>query len=255
MSNLQKKMVECAFCGASILRRTWNPNKHRPILQSYCDMTCKAEWQRTQKPVTRDWLVQKYEVEKLDCHEIAKIVSRDPKRVWEWLRDYGIQTRPRGSELAKQWARGDRVHPGGFPHSPETKEKIRQDRLRDGRVPYLTRDGIHYMRGRRGHDHHGWKGGLTHERSAVATTDEWKAAVKSVWARADAKCELCGKDHRTINRVSHSFDIHHIISFQYRPTRTEVSNLVLLCEPCHYFVHSTRNVDRILIAEIPNAGR
>lgn len=252
MSLLEKKSVNCAFCGASILRRTWNPNKKRPILHSFCDHTCKAEWQRMQKPVDKDWLVQKYVVEGMNCVQIAKLVNRDPKRVWEWIRDYGIETRGRGSDLSRQWSDGERQHPGGFAHTQETKSKIRELRLRDGRVPYLTKDGTHYMRGRRGADHHGWKGGLTPEREALSTTDEWKNAVKAVWARADAKCELCGKDHRTIDRRKSSFDIHHIISFQYRPTRADVSNLVLLCEPCHYFVHSKRNTEKLYLKETPD---
>lgn len=253
-SKNQKQIVPCAHCGEMILRKTWNANKGRPIVNSFCDTKCKGEWQRAQKPVDREWLLQKYEVEGLNCTQIAEIVDRDPKRVWEWLRDYGIETRGRGSDLSRQWAEGERVHPGGFPHSQETKDLIREHRIRDGRVPYLTKDGAHYMRGRRGDAHHGWKGGLTPEREAHAQTEEWKNAVKEVWKRADARCELCGLDHRTINRKEVSFDIHHIISFQYRPTRSEVSNLVLLCEPCHYFVHSKRNVDRKFIEEIPNAA-
>lgn len=78
----------------------------------------------------------------------------------------------------------------------------------------------------------------------MANSDEWKESVKAVWARSDAKCERCGKDHRTIDRKIESFDIHHIISFQVREYRTIISNLVLLCEPCHYFVHSRKNVNR-----------
>ena len=86
----------------------------------------------------------------------------------------------------------------------------------------------------------------------MARSEEWKKAVKFVWARSDAKCERCGKDHRAVaDRKRDAFDIHHIISFQYRPLRTDPSNLVLLCEPCHYWVHSRRNVNREFLSEAP----
>jgi hypothetical protein len=247
------KSVNCEHCSASLMRRPINPNTGNPIVRFFCGFACKGAWQRTQKPVSEEWLRQKYLIDGLNCVQIAKIVRRNPKRVWEWLRDLGLETRGRGSDLSRQWRDGERRHPGGFPHSEETKNIIRQHRLRDGRVPYLTKNGSHYMRGRRGAAHHGWKGGLTPEREATASTHEWKEAVKAVWARADAKCERCGTDYRSINREKLAFDIHHIISFQHRPTRTVVDNLVLLCEPCHYWVHSKRNVDRSFLGEPVNA--
>lgn len=253
MKKIERK---CGTCGAQILRYPINHNTGRSIDVSFCDNKCKGDWQReNQKPdgVTRDWLIQKYEVEKLDCAEIGRMVGRDTKRVWEWLRDYGVKTRPRGSELAKQWARGDRVHPGGFPLSKEARQKIREARIRDGRVPYLTKDGKHYMKGRRGPAHHSWRGGLTPEREAMVSSEEWKDAVKAVWFRSNAKCERCGKDHRGVkDRKKEAFDIHHVVSFQYRPLRTVVNNLALLCEPCHYWVHSRKNINREFLKETPN---
>lgn len=236
------------------MRNLYNPSKKRPILYSFCDNSCKGEWQRANlKPpgVTRDWLIQKYEIDGLDCAEIGRIVGRDTKRVWEWLRDYGVEIRGRGSSVAKQWKEGRRIHPGGFPHTDETKDKIRQDRIRDGRKPYLTKDGTHYMRGRRGDAHHGWRGGLTPDRPRIAATDEWKAIVKAIWHRADAKCERCGKDHRGIdNRKEDGFHIHHIIPFYIEKHRTEIANLVLLCRPCHHFVHSKKNAKKEYIGDV-----
>jgi hypothetical protein len=230
------------------MRFSINHNTRRPILTSFCDNQCKGNWQRENlKPigVTKAWLVQKYEIEGFDCAEIGRMVSRDTKRVWEWIRDYGIDIRGRGSSVSKQWASGLRKHPGGIPHTEETKEKIRAASIADGRVPYLMPDGSHYMRGRRGTAHHGWLGGLTPDRTALSQTDEWKSVVKDVWARADAKCERCGKDHRSVdNRKSDGFHVHHIVPFHVKELRSELSNLALLCRPCHHFVHSKRNTNR-----------
>jgi len=37
------------------------------------------------------------------------------------------------------------------------------------------------------------------------------------------------------------FHVHHIVSFAVRELRAAVSNLALLCEDCHRFVHSNAN--------------
>ena len=47
----------------------------------------------------RDWLYQKYVVEQLSTYDTGKIVGRDPKRIYDKLRDFCIQTRPRGENL------------------------------------------------------------------------------------------------------------------------------------------------------------
>jgi len=253
---MAKELRKCSWCGALNMRHAINPNTRKPILNAFCNTECKGNWQReNQKPngVNKDWLVQKYQIENLDCAEIGRLVGRDTKRVWEWLRDYRIPIRPRGSSVSKQWINGTRVHNGGFPHTDETKQKIREKCLKDGRVPYLTKNGNHYMKGRRGSAHHGWRGGLTPEREAMAQSQEWKDSIKAVWKRADAKCERCLKDHRLVkDRKVDAFDIHHIVSFQIREMRTVVSNLVLLCEPCHYWVHSKKNVNKDFLKEAQN---
>lgn len=244
----KKQIVKCAWCEKSIMRRPINPNTGKPIMNFFCDKKCKGNWQlHFNKPdgVTKEWLIDKYENDGLDCAEIARLVGRDTKSVWNWLRGFGVETRPRGSSMKKQWENGTRVHPGGFPLSEEAKEKIRQARIRDERKPYMMPDGSHYMKGRRGEAHHGWKGGLTPERVALYMTDEWKSVVKSVWHRADAKCERCGKDHRLVdNRKKDGFHIHHIKPFSCKETRTDVDNLALLCRPCHHFVHSKKNTEK-----------
>lgn len=246
-----KRLTKCSWCGAEIWRKPFNPNTKKPISHSFCDNGCKGKWQlHFQKPegVTMAWLVQKYEVEKLDCPEIAAIVGRDAKSIWNWLQGFGIVTRPRGSSNSKQWERGDRIHPGGYPHSETTKELLRSISIADGRVPYIMPDGSHYMKGRKGDLHHSWQGGLTPERQSVCSTSEWRDAVKAVWSRADAKCERCGKDHRSVdNRKIDGFHVHHIKPFRFRKFRSDVNNLALLCRPCHHFVHSKKNVNKEFI--------
>src|SRR6266545_6271825 len=83
----------CHHCGNALVR------KSAPSIKSklhFCDKTCKGEYQRTFKPVSEKWLREHYTDKKLDTTQIAHIVKRDPKSVWNWLKDFGIPTRPRG---------------------------------------------------------------------------------------------------------------------------------------------------------------
>lgn len=227
----------CEVCGATVKRNGYTPGR-------WCSLDCKAEAQRRQKPVDRDWLYQKYVVEGLDTTQIAALVQRNSKRVWEWLRDYGIPTRRRGTT-------GNGRHTKGKPRrlTPEAREKLseraRAARLADGRKPYL-KDGVHHLKGKRGADTPNWKGGITPERQAFYSSPEWKAAVKAVWKRDNATCQRCGKHHNTAaNRGT--FDIHHIVSFAFKELRCEVSNLALLCEDCHRWVHSNDNTEGVFL--------
>lgn len=232
---------QCKICEKKIVKRGSKPGV-------FCSLDCKSEWQRQQKPVDREWLYQKYVVENLGANAIAKVVKRDPKRVWEWLHDYGIETNPRGyGSGAHRFQQGNESPFKGHSHSDENKEKIRQQRLQDGHVPYL-KDGMHHLKGKRGVDTPNWKGGITPERQKVYDSREWKDAVKSIWHRDNAICRRCGLDHRTVNRKGMSFAIHHIVSFADRSKRCDVDNLVLLCRDCHLFIHSKANTNKEFIA-------
>lgn len=236
---------DCEFCGKHVRRQQGKGMNHR-----FCSMQCKSEWQRTQKPVDKEWLYQKYIVEGLDCTQIAKLVERNPKRVWEWLRDYEIPTRPRGANSKVHFKKGETKRKG-VKHTPETKEKLRQARLADGHVPYL-KDGVHHLKGKRGADTPNWKGGITPERAKVYDSKEWKQATKTVWLRDNATCQRCGLTHNGNRHIS--FDVHHIVSFAVVELRCEPDNLILLCEPCHYWVHSNDNINGEYINEYNNDG-
>lgn len=234
-------MVEftCEICG-TFVRKPWSAST--PGTPRYCSRDCKAEGQRQQKPVTREWLHQKYIVEGLGAPEIAALVGRNSKRVWEWLRDYGIPTRPRGkTPQTKSFQAGHKLGVSRV-YTAETREKLRQARKRDGHVPYL-KNGQPYMRGRTGPLSPTWKGGITPERQAVHGSSAWKAAVRAVWRRDNATCQRCGK-RQTSKRERGTFDIHHIVGFEVVELRCAVENLALLCEDCHYWVHSKANTRR-----------
>lgn len=81
------------------------------------------------------WLRQKYEAEGLSTYEIGAIVGRDPKRIHEKLRDFGIQTRLRGANL-----RGEDCYmkrPGAVNYRPakdRAASVLRRESLPNGRL-------------------------------------------------------------------------------------------------------------------------
>lgn len=242
--------VVCSQCGKDLVRVTWNYGKKKPITEFFCDNVCKGAWQRGQREAlgyTREWLDDQYTAHRKGADQIAREIGRDPKRVWEWIRDYGIPRRPRGTDYGQCIKPGQASFFKGHKHTEATKEAIRQKRLEDGRVPYL-KDGKHWIH-TPGAVHGNWKGGVTPERQALYSSQEWVDAVKTVWARDAATCQRCEKAHN--NELRGTFAIHHIVSFAHRPLRAEPSNLVLLCRPCHLWVHSRKNQNKEFIKEIP----
>ena len=235
----------CAFCSNPVVRR--KQAESRNVKLHFCDMDCKANYQKLRKPVTKEWLEEHYLNQKLDTTQIGRLVHRDPKSVWNWLKDFGIPTRPRGGATApKSFISGQPNAFKGHHHTPETKAKLRSISLADGRVPYNPAVGS-YMKGRKGKDTTNWKGGITPERQALYSSLEWGEAVKAVWKRDNGYCQRCGKRHNEPG-VRGTFHIHHIMSFAARELRANPDNLILLCKSCHRFVHSKKNVNKEWLA-------
>lgn len=241
---MPKIACKCDMCGKELLRYSKNPYGNE-IKHHFCDNKCKGEWQRKRREdlgYTKEWLYEQYVVKGRTANDIAKEVNRDSKRVWEWIRDYGIETRKRGYGDTSVWFKeGEESAFKWHHHTKEVKEQQRQRRLNDGHVPYLV-NGEHWLK-QKGKHPASWRGGVTPERQAVYSSPKWKKAVKEVWKREDATCQLCGK--RQNESRDELFHIHHIYPFaDYPRLRTNPDNLVLLCRECHLFVHSKENIDR-----------
>ena len=242
---MSTKRCKCRFCGKVLIRRSAPSIKSK---MHFCNIACKSGFQRTAKPVDKAWLWEHYVTQGMDCTHIAHIVKRDPKSVWNWLKDLGIPTRPRGSvDNGHQHRAGQPSSFKGKKHTPGTKAKLRAIAIADGRVPYDPAVGS-YMKGKRGAQVPSWKGGITPERQAFYSTPAWKAVVKLVWKRDNATCQKCGR--RNVKGLRYVFDIHHIVGFHVKNLRAVLSNLVLLCEDCHYWVHSKENVNHEFVRDI-----
>lgn len=244
---MPKQEFKCDWCGKPIIRRDKNP-QGKEIKNHFCDRNCKGNCQRKQREdlgYTKEWLYEQYITKGRTANDIAKEVGRDSKRVWEWLKDYGIETRKRGyGTTVNHFKKGEPSKFLGHKHSKENKEKFRQMRIRDGHVPYL-KNGQHWLK-QEGEHPASWRGGVTPERQSMYNSPEWKEAVKEVWRRDNATCQLCGK-HQNDDR-NNTFNIHHLYPFaEYKRLRTYPDNLVLLCKDCHKFVHSKKNKELVFM--------
>jgi transposase-like protein len=185
----------------------------------------------------------RYWVNGQTCNDIAREIGKDPKTVWSWMKAYGLPVKGRGQDERQHFKKGHDLCVGRA-QKPETREKIRQARIKDGSKSLFLENGDHVLKGRRGEQIHSWKGGVSPLRNAFYSSDEWKTACVSVWKRDDAKCQNCGLDHRTIDRNVKRFHIHHIASFaRYPDLRAAPENLILLCDTCHRWVHSRANTE------------
>jgi hypothetical protein len=192
-----------------------------------------------------DWLRQKYLIEGLSTYEIAAIVSRDPKCVYQKLRDFGIPTRPRGHNLAA----GDcyMLHPElpnpflGRSHSDETRSILREAASKP--KPHI-RGGRNGMSGRTGETNPNYKGGDCPERQRLYASGEAKEFLRTVYKRDGYVCRRCGSGKKAL-RGLHA---HHLKDWARHPElRFDLDNVVTLCRPCHEWVHSKSNLQQDFI--------
>lgn len=235
-------LSKCKLCQKEIIR-----NGSKPGI--FCNLFCKGEWQKTQKPFNKEWLIQKYIIEELSNYKIAKIVKRNPKQVWNWLKGYNIKTRTVQEELEKNAYR-HKVTNGEVPptmlgkhHSNKTKKLLRQQRK--GKIPVHICGKNSFLYGKYKELNPQWKGDLTPEREALYTTRKWKNIYKFILIRDKFKCQKCNKKISKNKNGKSNLCVHHIASFSdYPKLRCKKDNLILLCNKCHTWVHSNKNNEK-----------
>jgi len=175
-----------------------------------------THWRKEQPWWNRDWLYDQYII----CNRSAISIARDggvgETAILYWLHKHHISRRSM-SEIRKNkyWGASGSDNP---------------------------------MWNRRGELNPRWLGGVTPERQAFYTSRKWKNVCSNVWKRDNATCQRCGL--RKDMKSDMPFHIHHIHSFANRELRAELNNLVLLCEACHCFVHSRKNVNHEHLPQI-----
>jgi len=75
--------------------------------------------------------------------------------------------------------------------------------------------------------HYNWQGGISSERDLLKHKAENETWRKTVYAKDNYTCQVCGKTHCTLNA-------HHIFNWSsYPDLRYEINNGITLCEECH----------------------
>ncbi len=175
-----------------------------------------GEHWRSRKPYwDRGWLHVEYVRKGRAANEIAQEFGVTETAILFWLRKLGIERRDMVTvRRMKKWG-----------SSGETNG----------------------MYGVRGSAHPNWKGGVTPERQAFYQSEEWAAVAELVWKRDRHRCQRCGV---LKSRASQKFHIHHRVSFAITDFRAAIGHMVLLCDGCHYWVHSRGNVNREWISDV-----
>ena len=168
-----------------------------------------THWREAQVFRTREWLEHEYLELGRSTGDIAAQFGVTDAAIIFWLKKHGIPRRTVSeARKLKHWGAAGSDNP---------------------------------MWNKRGELNPRWLGGVTAERQAFYASQEWKDACAFVWKRDGATCRRCGLFRD--DQPDMPFHIHHIVSFAVVELRGDPSNLVLLCEACHQFVHSRRNVD------------
>jgi 5-methylcytosine-specific restriction endonuclease McrA len=166
-------------------------------------------WREPQAFREKEWLVANYINAQRSTGEIAAEFGTTDAAILFWLRRHEIPRRTVAQARAiKHWGQEGEDNP---------------------------------MWNKRGELNPRWLGGVTPERQDFYTSRAWKDACRTVWGRDKGICQRCGIKHKEALDIP--FHIHHIVSFADKDLRAEPGNLVLLCEVCHWFVHSRRNLN------------
>jgi len=176
----------------------------------------KGEHWRNHKPFwDKEWLHTEYVTKGRPSAEIAAEFSVTESAILFWLKKHGIARRTmREIRAMKHWT--------------------------------LTGE-VNGMYGRSGANNPRWLGGITPERQSLYSSMEWAKAVRFIWKRDNHTCQRCG--YYWTRNGERAMHIHHIVSFKVQHLRTEPSNLVLLCETCHQWVHSKENTEQAFIKD------
>ena len=230
----------------------------------------------------KEWLYQKYIVEKLSTVKIAKIIGCQQETVSKWLKRHEIPIRS-GSE-----AHSGELHWNYGNHwSEETKQKMsdansgrtwkdvdpeRAERYSqifrgEGNPRYgvkLSEDQIerqrsslikwfkdpdnmllHKQRIGCGPDHPHWRGGTSFEPYCYKFNEEFKNRVRSFFGY---RCVLCGKTREENHGINLS--VHHVNYDKQTCCNASVPMFAVLCNKCHSKTNHNREYYEALLCAI-----
>ncbi len=164
-------------------------------------------WRKERPHWNREWLFNEYVLHGRSATEIASEMGCTENNILYFLHKHEIPVRSISeARQLKHWGASGKDNP---------------------------------MYGRSGASNPNWQGGITAERQSLYASREWKKAVRQVWKRDRATCRRCGR----VARKHGHFHVHHMVSFATESLRIHLDNLLLVCKPCHSWIHSRKNID------------
>lgn len=155
----------------------------------------------------KDYLISEYINKQRSANNIAKEHGITESAILFWLNKNKIQTR-KMSEI----------------------RKIKKWGLR-GRM--------NGMYGRCGSANPRWIDGSSPLRQTMYARSFWKELATTVYERDKYKCVRCDAKHTSKQKLH----AHHIKVWAGNPnSRFDLKNIITLCQSCHKFVHSKRNI-------------
>ena len=168
-----------------------------------------------------DWVKQQREAG-LSVSEIADNAGCSYHTIRKWLKRHGLQFNP--LEAMQEYNKKNGVWNKG-----KSGYKI-------NRKPMTEKHREAIIAARSGNRSNFWKGGVTSERAAIGRWTSEQA--KGVHENYDYICQECGKRGGTL----HAHHIKPVVDFP--ELAREFSNLITVCKPCHYKIHSGKEMSR-----------
>lgn len=200
----------CEYCG-----KKFEPKKRRKETR-FCSMECKGKASTKEKINSienrlgidsfKDFLIQKYIVEKLSTRSIAEIIYNKPNNktlVGDWLKYFDIELRKGSEAVELQWVNATK-------RRKETSKRF----IKNNNIKPREKDSIAIQE--------------------LRNSSEYKEWRLKVWTRDNFTCQFCGRKRSNTLMIN----AHHLNSFNTnKELRYDVDNGVTLCEDCHFDFH------------------
>ena len=222
----------------------------------------------------KEWLENKYIIEKVNGMEIAKICDVYFSTIYKYLEKFNIPTRSAniaycsncGKELKRKPCRskGRNYCDSKCQMEYEYKNGIRDGKEVSQKAHEVLRKKGHYKRNNdylyernpaksievrkklSGENNHSWKGGITPFYLQIRGCFEYRQWRSDVFTRDNFTCQICGDDRGGNLQAHHKISFSDILNKYEITTYDEaincealwnINNGVTLCEKCHIDIH------------------
>lgn len=182
----------------------------------------------------KDWLYNKYVVNKLGAPQIAKICQCSHTTIYKYLKIFNISTRSNPDAIRNRW---------GYDIKKEDLIKLYSDKKLSLAkvakcygcdvktiVKYMDKYNItmrNYSESQQGELSRNWKGGISNRMYCYKFNDNIKEDIRISFNR---RCFICGKSESANGR---KLDVHHITYGKMDGCNGQRINLIPLCKSCH----------------------